>query len=186
MANLSYGVGGSSYYDVARNGQVFSAYAIVTAPGIYSTAAGTGGPLLWNNTAAGAVRRVNAVLLAVTCALSVVSTVAAALGITGNSGQVAAPTTTTAIDASGNMLIGGPAPTCNVYRIGTPTSAGNLFLPLLGLSTGALTVDNQLIGMIDLGGAVVVPPGSWVSLAASAVASTAVARLGLLWAEIPV
>lgn len=186
MANLSYGASGSSYYDLARNGQVFSAYAIVTAPGIFSTAAGTGGPLLWNNTAVGAVRPVNAVILAVTCAINVVTTVAAALGITGNKGQSVAPTATTVIDASGNMLIGGPAPTCNVYRIGTPASAGNLFLPLLGLSTGALTVDNGLLGMIDLGGAIVVPPGSWVSVAASAVASTTVAQLGLLWAEIPV
>ena len=187
MANLSFGGGGSSYFDLARQRQVFSAYAIVTAPVIWTTAAGTGGPLLWNNTGpgAGGNNRVLAVLLASTCAVTVVSTVAAALGLTGNSGQTSAPTATTAIDASANMFVGGPAPTCNVYRVGTPSSAGNFFLPLAGLSTGALTADNELLGLIDLGGSVVIPPGSWVSLAASATASTTVARLGMLWAEVP-
>lgn len=188
MGNLSVGVAGTSYYEVARAGQVFAARAIVTAPVIFSTAAGTGGPLLWNNTgsASAAPRAVNAVILAVTCALTVVTTVAAALGITGASGQTAAPSATTPIDTVGNLLIGGPAPLCTTFRVGTPTNAGTFFLPLLALSTGALTVDNELIGLIHLDGAIVVPPGSWCSLAASATASTTVAQLGLIWAELPV
>lgn len=187
MGNLSVGTAGTSYYEVARQGQLFAAQAIVTAPVIFSTAAGTGGPLLWNNTGAGVTpRAVNAVILAVTCAITVVTTVAAALGITGNSGQTTAPTGTTPIDSVGNLLIGGPAPRCSTFRIGTPSNPGNFFVPLIGLSTGPLTVDNEIVGLIHLDGAVVVPPGSWASLAASATASTTVAQLGLIWAELPV
>ena len=185
MGDLSFGIAGSSYYDHARKGELFGAYAIVTAPVIWSTAAGTGGPLLWNNTGA-LDKPVNAVLLGVTCAVTVVTTVAAALGITGGSGQTSAPGTTTTIDSVANLKIGGAAPRCNVYRVGTPSAAGSFFLPLLGLSTGALTVDNEMMGFIPLDGMIVVLPGSWVSIAASATASTTVARLGLIWAEIPV
>lgn len=182
--DLSIGVAGQSVYSYAREGKVFCARAIVTAPVVFSTAAGTGGPLLWNNSAAGGCA-VNAVLLGITCALTVVTTVAAALGITGNSGQATAPGSTTAIDTSGNLLVGGKDPKCNVYRVGTPSSAGSFFLPLLALGTGALTVDNMELGFIPLHGLVVVPPGSWASIAASATASTTVAQLGLVWAEVP-
>ena len=185
MGNLSQGVAGSSYFDRALQGQVFAAYANVTAPVIWTTPTGTGGPLLWNNTGI-ADKPVNAVLLGVTCAVTVVTTVAAALGITGGSGQTSAPGTTTTIDSVANLKIGGAAPRCNVYRIGSPSAAGKFFLPLMGLSTGALTVDNEMMGFIPLDGMVVVPPGSWVSIAASATATTAQLTLGLIWAEIPV
>lgn len=179
MANLSLSSGAGSYYSYARNQQVFAAYAKVTAPVIYTTAAGTGGPLLWNPPNSGVL----AVLLGVTCAVTVVTTVAAALGITGHNAQPSAPTTTTAIDGVGNCSVGGPSPVCTAYRVGTVATAGSFFLPLAGLSTGALTVDNFASGFIDLGGIIVVPSGSWASLAASATASTTVAQLGLLWAE---
>lgn len=185
MGNLSIGVAGRSYYDLARAGQVFCARAIVTAPVIFSTAAGTGGPLLWNNTAAGSDKAVDAVILGVTCAVTTVSTVAGALGITGGSGQSSAPTSTTAIDTVATLSIGGPSARCNTYRIGTPGAAGGFFLPLAQLSTGALTVENEELGFIDVGGLVVVPPGSWMSLAGSATLTTLVAQLGLVWAEIP-
>jgi hypothetical protein len=67
--------------------------------------------------------------------------------------------------------------------VGTVTNAGNFFLPLMGLGTGPLTVSDQQLGFIDLAGLIVVPPNCWVSLAASATASTTVAQLGLIWAE---
>lgn len=178
MGNLAHGLT-QSYFHYAREGAVFGAQAIVTSPVVYSTAAGTGGPFLWNNTT-----NLEAVLIGITCAVTTVSTAAAALGITG--GVQAAnisPAATTAIDSSGNLRIGGNSPGMTLYRTATPSSAGTFFLPLLGLSTGALTVDNELLGFIDLQGLVVVPPGSWVSVAASATASTTVAQLGMIWVE---
>lgn len=186
MANLSVGTRSSSYYDVAYNGNAFTAFAAVTAPVIYSTAAGTGGPLLWNGSTVSGPNPVNAVILGVTCAITVVTTVAAALGLTGNKGQPAAPTSTSAITASGNCRVGGNAPKCNVYSSGTVASAGNFFLPLIQLGTGALTVSDFAPGFIDVAGLVVVPPGSWCSIAASATATTTVAQLGLVWAEYPI
>lgn len=169
------------YYEQASRGLLFHAFAIVTAPVIFSTAAGTGGPLIWNPPTSGK----NVMVLAVTCALTVVTTVAAALGLTGNTGQTSAPTATTAIDQRSSGLIGGQPSISTPYRVGTPTNAGNFFFPLLQLHTGALTVDNLALGWIDVGGAIVCPPGAWVSLAASATATTTVAQLGMLYAEVP-
>lgn len=170
------------YYEQASRGNLFHAGAIVTAPVIYTTAAGTGGPLIWNPPTSGK----NVSVLAVTCALTVVTTVAAALGLTGNGSQPSAPTSTTAADSRSNALIGGAASVSTPYRVGTVAVAGGFFLPLLGLHTGALTVDNMGLGWIDVGGAIVCPPGAWVSLAASATATTTVAQLGMLYAEVPI
>jgi predicted small integral membrane protein len=169
------------YYEQAVRGNTYMAQAIVTAPVIFSTAAGTGGPLLWNGSA-----NVNAVLLAAGFGITVVTTVAAALGITGNAGQAAAPTATTAIDSRANLRIGGGASACTPYRVGTPTNAGNFFLPFADLHTGALTVDNLGIAWIDLGGMIVVPPNCWASIAASATATTTVMQSALVWTEVPV
>lgn len=185
MGALTQGMQNDSYYAYAARGQLFNAFGAITAPVIYSTAAGTGGPFLWNNSGVLGTPAVKAVLLGLTCALTVVSTVAAALGITGNKGQSTAPTGTTAITASGNCLVGGNPPQCNVYSVATPTNAGNFFLPLIQLGTGALTVDDIALGFIDLQGMIVVPPGSWASVAASATATTTVGQIGLIWAEIP-
>jgi hypothetical protein len=170
------------YYEQASRGRLFWAYATVTAPVIYSTAAATGGPLVWNPSNSG----VNVAVLAVTCGVTVVTTVAAALGLTGNTGQTSAPSSTTAIDGRTNALIGGAASASTPYRIGTPTNAGGFFAPLMQLHTGALTVDTFGLGFIDVGGSVICPPGCWVSIAASATATTTVAQLGMLYSETPV
>lgn len=169
------------YYELARNGRLFMAHAIVTAPVIFSTAAGTGGPLIWNGGS-----KTNVVPLVVGFGVTVVTTAAAALGLTGNTGQNVAPTTTTAIDSRANLMLGGPASAATPYRIGTPNTAGNFFLPFAHVHTGALTVDTTGIQWVDVGGAVVVPPGGWVSVAASATATTLVASLMMIYAEVPV
>lgn len=185
MANLAYGTGNSSYYDLCRQQRVFSALATVTTPTVYSTAAGTGGPLLWNNSGAGA-QRVMAVILAVGCSITVAAAANASLGITGNSGQTAAPTTATAIDAIANMYIGGPLPQCNLYRKGTVANAGNFFMPtdIIPVAAG-LTATPLATDWVPVEGSVIVPYGSWASIAAGSTATSAVCQIGLLWAEIP-
>jgi hypothetical protein len=189
MANMSYGGGqGSSYYDLARKGQIFSALALVTSPVIYSTAAATGGPLLWNNSDEDGLFRVNAVLLAVGIGMTTASGAASVLGITGNTGQEAAPATTTTIDAGPvNTNIGGPSTgsQCHVYRIGTPTNAGNFFQPTHSLDTAAITATPLALQWADIAGSIIVGPASWASIAAGATATSAVLQVGLLWAEIP-
>lgn len=168
------------YYEQAFRKNLFWAHAIVTAPVIYTTAAGTGGPLLYNPVGS----NVNAVLLGVGFGVSVVTTVAASLGITG--GPTTAPSSTTAIDSRTNAFIGGPSSVCTPYRVGTVSAAGTFFLPFADLHTGALTVDNRGVSWIDLGGSVIVPPGYFASVAASATASTTVASISLLYAELAV
>ncbi len=172
----------ASYYDWVKQGKVFIAYATVTTPVIYTTAAATGGPLLWNNSAAG-LMAVNAVLLAVSTVLTTATSVASALGITG--GVSVLPTSTTAIDGSTNCLMGGPAALCNTYRLGTVATAGAFFLPTHTLGTGAITAANTTPAWVDLGGSIVVPPGSWAAVAAGATATSGVLKTALMWAEIP-
>ncbi len=172
----------ASYYDWAKQGRVFAAYATVTTPVIWSTAAGTGGPLLWNNSQTG-LQSVNAVLLAVSAVLTTATSVASALGITG--GVSVLPTSTTAIDGSTNCLMGGPAPLCNTYRIGTVATAGAFFIPTHTLDTGAITTVAVAPTWVDLGGTIVVPPGSWAAVAAGATATSGVLKIALMWAEIP-
>src|ERR1035437_10285201 len=70
------------YYENAYRKNLFTATAIVTAPVIFSTAAGTGGPLLWNGSVG-----IKAVLIAIGFGQTVSSTVAAAIGLTGGVAQ---------------------------------------------------------------------------------------------------
>ena len=170
------------YSSLAVQGKLFNAFATITSGVIYSTAAGTGGPLLWNGTSTTSAHILGIVIGGVTTA----NTVATSIGITGNSGQTSAPTSTSAIAASGNNLIGGAAPTMNVYSTGTVTNAGNRFLPLGPYGTGAVTVVSSLNGFIDIGGAIVVPPNCWASVSFAATATTGVIVTGLLWTELPV
>jgi hypothetical protein len=169
----------------AGNGNIFCAYAQVTAPGPYSTAAGMGGPLLWNGTGLAGNKGVNAYLLAVSYGLSVSATVAGALGMTGNTGQNTAPTATTAIDAVANLHIGNSPPLCTPYRVGTVNNAGNFFLPVGMVHTGSLTVDTADDNWVDLGGAIIVSPGDWAAVAASVALTSTVMQIGLVWAEVP-
>ena len=172
----------AKYGALSISGRLFFAQAIVTAPVIFSTAAGTGGPLLWNPPGSGVIAQLVAASLGVTT----VSTVAAALGITGGTGQNVVPTTTTAIDGSGNCYLGGAVAKVSSFRIGTVAVAGTFLIPFGAVHTGALTVDNTGIAWIDLCGAVTFGPGGWASVAASATATTTVATIGLLWAELPI
>lgn len=168
------------YAEASMRGNLFMAHAIVTAPVIYTTEAGTGGPLLWNGSATH-----KASLLAVGFGVTVVTTVAAALGITGGDNQTAAPTSTTAIDSSTNLLIGGAVSKCTAYRVGT-TVENKFFLPFAHVHTGALTVDTTGVQWVDLGGLITVLPNCFASVAASATASTTVASICLIWEELPI
>lgn len=181
MANLSYGITGSSYYDLAKQGRVFSAYGPITAPVIYSTAAGTGGPLIWNSSVS-----VNVVILGMSMAVGTASTVATSLGICGGTQGTNAPTSTTAIGITGNALVGGPNSQVNVYRVGTVANASTFFVPFIQVGTGAITVTDSQPCHVDLAGTFVVPPGKWVAIGAASTATTLVAQIGLIWAEIPI
>jgi hypothetical protein len=169
------------YASFVAAGKCFTSYATVTAPVIFTTAAGTGGPLLYNPSTSGK----NAYILRVGFSSSVVTTVAGGLGFTGAGGQTAAPSSTTAIDKTGNCLIGSAVTSaCTTYRVGTPTNAGTTFTPFAQFHTGALTVDTTGQNWVEVDGSFVVPPGSWFSVAGSATLSTLVVGVSLIWAEL--
>lgn len=170
------------YYEQAYRGNLYIAQAIVTAPAAYSATAGVGGPLIWNPPGSG----VNVVCLAVSLGITVVSTVAAAIGLTGNVGQTVAPTSSTAIDGNAPGLIGAASPKSKAYRIGTVVNGGSFLLPVADVHTGALTTDTGSARFVDIGGAVIIPPGAWGAVAASAAATTLVAQIGLIYEEVPV
>lgn len=168
------------YYEQSRRGNIFFCRAISTALAGIASSNGIGGPLLWNGSSA-----VVAVPLAMTFTSTVVTTVAASIGLAFGT-QSSAPTSTTAIDSSGSGLIGGTAPAASAFRLGTVSAVPSSFFPLFSAHTGALTVDNTGLGWIDLGGAFVLPTNTYLAVAASATATTLVAQIGLLWEEVPV
>lgn len=173
----------SDYSTLVKSGKVYAAYALVTAPVIFSTAAGTGGPLIWNRPNSG----VDAHIIAASFGgLTTAATAAGAVGLTGNGGQVVAPTTTTAIDGFQNMLVGGPTSQMGgVFRIGTVTNAGVGIFPVIAVGTGAITAVEIEMSFVELKGGFIIPPGSWGSLAGNATLTAGVMALGLLWAELP-
>jgi len=173
--------GHGDYTEASVRQNLFAAQAINTAPVIYTTAAGTGGPLIWNGSTS---KNVN--IIGASISISVVSTVAGSVGLTGNVGQVSAPGSTTAIDSVRNLYLGGSAPAATAYRVGTPTNAGDFFIPLFEISTGALTVSFGFPNFIDVNGILTIPPGSWCALAGSATLTTLQARMSLVWEEIPI
>jgi hypothetical protein len=173
----------AKYSTLVKSGLVFSAYATLTAPVIYTTAAGTGGPFIWNKPNSG----VDAHILGVSFgALSTATSVAGSLGLAAGVGQVIAPASPTAIDATGNMYIGGPATKMGqVSRVATPTNAGSQFFPLIQVGTGAITAVTALPSWIDVGGAMIIAPGTWGSIAANATLTAGVLGVGLIWCELP-
>ena len=166
------------YYEAVRNGQVFGALAqTVTAPVIWSTAAGTGAPLVYN----GSTDK-NVVLLAMGVGTLIASAVAGSLGIA--MGLTTAPSATTAIDARFNMLAGGAASAATPYRLGTVAPAATSFVPVVRASTTALTGETGL-SFVELGGMFVVPPGGFCAIAGSATLTTMQMHGALIWMEVP-
>lgn len=165
------------------------ARAIVTAPVIFSTAAGTGGPLLWNplvSTSTAIYPNVTASIRKVGFVVTTASGVAGALGLTGGMQGATAPSSTTAIDTSSNLNMGqitARPSWMNTYRVGTVATAGAWFLPIAQISTGAVSVP-QVMTWVDVAGLVTVPPGGWVSVCASATLTSAVMQIALVWEEL--
>jgi hypothetical protein len=168
------------YYEASSRGKIFMAQAIITAPVIWTTEAGTGGPLLWNSSAS-----VIGNILAVGWGISTVSTAGAAVGLTGGYAQTADPTSTTAIDSQACLNGTSTTPTISAYRVGT-TGTNRWFLPLGDLYTGALTVDVGKVNWVRLDGLLSIPQYSFVSFSASATASTTVMNVAIIWEEVPV
>jgi len=169
------------YYSQVLDGRVYTCTAVSTSTIIYTTAAGTGGPLLWNNSST-----YNAVIMGAMIDVTTASGVAGSIGITGGFQGTTAPSSTTAIDAGPkNLLLGGPASQTTQYRKGTVANAGGFYIPLFTVSTAATSIQSGW-NYVDIGGLVVVPPQYYAAITASATLTSSVNNIALVWAEVPV
>jgi hypothetical protein len=174
-----------SYYQLARAGQVFVATAALTGMTVYSTAAATGGPLLWNNTGVSAgTSKVLAIILGVSLGWTTAPGAAGVVGLTWGTGQTSAPTSTTTITGVGcTRPAANQTPACNVYNKGTVATAGATFLSTHEVdATATAGITGGLYEPLD--GLIIASPGDWVSVAAGATISTMVADISLVWAEL--
>jgi hypothetical protein len=169
------------YATLAKAQKLFYASVSVTAPVIYSTAAQLG-PMIWNRPGSGLDAHILAVLVSQP---STAYTVAGSIGWGANL-QPTAPTTPTAITPT-NCYAGGPA-----SGMGAVNSVGTVlvlpvptFLPLIAVNTGAISVTAIATSWMDVGGSVIVGPGTVGYVCGSATLSTGVAIIGLVWAELP-
>ena len=172
-----------SYFQLVRDGRVFVANATVTSPVGYGTAAGMGGPLLWNNSgnAQSGNNGVIAVILGLSLGWTTSPAAAGQAGLTFGTQGSTAPTSTTAIDNIANISVAGKTSQCSLYRVGTVAQAGRAFLPTHVVSTGGGTGPV----FVPLDGLVQVMPGGYCAFAGSAALTTMVSNVGLVWAEIP-
>lgn len=184
--NLSYGgPQTASLVEFARAGDVFCAYsaAVTSLPAYTATALG---PILWNGTSVpgpqGPYPEKKAFILGVGIALTTGSGAAVGVGLTWGSQLTAAPVQNTPIAATTAVTLvsatyafgNSKAPSCTAYNSGTVAAAGVGFLPLMALPTTAVTATNPYNCWIPIDGAIVLPAGGWVALAASATATSAV------------
>jgi hypothetical protein len=168
-----------SLAETAQRGNVFSARCTsITAMVIYTTAAGTGGPFIWNSSTNKVVS-----ILKVGWTITTAATATGMIGVATGTGMTVAPTNV-AITDTGNCYIGGPASSASVYNTATSTGTPR-FIPLAQISTGATSTVMANTPWFDFRGALVIPPNCWVSLASSATLTTCVMSTTMLWEELP-
>ena len=172
------------YSTLVKAGKVFYTSASITAPVIFSTAAQLG-PMLWNKPSSG----LDAHIIGVACAEpSTATTVGGAIGLVTNV-QPSAPTTATAITAVNAYSGAGTSGMAGVFSTATVlvTNPAPIFLPLIGVAGAAITVGNTVTTTwADVGGLIVVAPGSVGYVCASTTLTTGVMVIGLVWAELSV
>lgn len=181
MGSLIVTPGHGQYFEPTSRRYVYRAHGTVTNINGYLN--GTGfGPILWNSS-----QVVNLSLISVGWGLTIASLSSVVLGITGAAGQYSNPTTSAVIGSVGNGYIGGPNPQATVVTTATMTNnTGTFLIPFGQIASGALTVNNVVPNYVDFGGSIVVPPGAWIGVAASALASASVMTIGLVWEEVPI
>jgi len=167
------------YYEQTYRKNVFHSFHQGVALPLVGTA--MTGAILWNGSST-----VNLVLLKVSLQVTVTSATMTGVALARLSGQVSAPTTTTAATATGNNFINGSASAGTAYNIGTVVGTPTLMFPILH-NTAAIATTGIDSVVMDFEGSIVVPPQSLICLAALGAASAAAAAtIGLMWEEVPV
>ncbi len=171
------------YSTLVKSQKVFYTTAIISTPVIYTSAAQIG-PVLWNKPNSG----IDAHLLGYSVGSPTTATsVAGSWGLVMNV-QSAQPTATiTNLPVQNAYAGGGPSQLAGVL-----TTTGNVgilptpvFIPLIGVNTGAITTQVIGGGYVDLGGMFILGPGNMACASVSATLTSGVFSVGLLWAELP-
>lgn len=170
------------YAALAWSGKLFTAYAAAQATSLVGTA--MVGLQLWNGSAVSG--GVNAVLILAGGFVAVTSATQTGVVLATGVGQTAAPTGQTAATRSSNNLLGGPAPNCLALNAGTFTAAPTAVLNLLH-NTAAIASTGEDQGYNQyLDGMLIIPPQTYVCLAATGAAGAASSNFHhLVWAELP-
>jgi hypothetical protein len=167
------------YTALAYSGQLFTARAAVQATSVAGTA--MVGLQLTNNTA-----NKNAVIMMVGGNVVVTSATQTGVALAAGTGQAAAPTAQTAASRSGNNFIGGAAPACLATNAATFVNAPVAFMDLLHNTAAIATTGEDQGYVLDIGGAIVVPPGTYAAFAALGAAGAAASNNHwIMWAELP-
>lgn len=167
------------YYETAYRKAMFHSFHQAVALSVAGTA--MTGAILWNGSSTN-----NLVLTKVNAMVTVTSATLTGIAIARLSGQVSAPTTTTAATASANNFIGGTAPSATAYNIGTVIGTPTAMFPLMHntAAIGATGVDSVTV---DYEGSIIIPPQSLVCLVALGAASAAAAlTAGFMWEEVAI
>ena len=169
------------YSTMVKAGRVFYTSTIVTAPVIFSTGAQLG-PILWNKGGSGIDAHILALCVG---APTTATTVAGALGF-ATTNQSTLPTSQAALTVVNAYAGGGTSQLASVGTGGTVIVLPvPVFLPVLTVNTGAITVATMQQTFTDVGGLVVVTPGCAGYVCASATMTNGVFTLGVVWAELP-
>jgi hypothetical protein len=171
------------YYEQVYRKNVFTAYSTARAITVVGTA--MVGLQLWNSSPVSG--GVNLVLLKTGGLISVTSATTTGLILASGIGQVSAPTGQTAADAVKNNYISGTSPQATAIAAGTFTNAPTGLLTLMH-NTAAIGATGEDPGyFVDLEGSIIVPPQTYVCIAALGATAAALAWTGfLMWEEVPV
>lgn len=169
------------YTEAARAGGVyFGFYTLAAAPVIFGTEAGQSG-VLWNPPDSG----VDVAILLWSFAQRVAATTAGNLGIATYPGQDLQPTTATAATATGPALVGYGRSKAEFTGVGTVLGPESSFLPLAGIMTGAVTTTAVSTVVVDVGGAIILPPGTAAAVASCSTDPVAArGEIAVLWQEL--
>jgi len=170
------------YSTLCKSQKVFYTSAIITAPASFLTATQLG-PMLWNKPGSG----LDAHILAIgVSSPTTASTVAGAIGYASNN-QATAPTSPSAIVAVNGYAGGGAS------QMGAVNAGGvviilpvPIFMPLIAINTAATSVTAVSTNWLDIGGALIIAPGNVGYICGSAVLTTLVLHVAIIWAELPV
>jgi hypothetical protein len=170
------------HYLAASDQRVFTAFASAVATSVVGT--GMVGLQLWNGSTT-----VNLALLEVGGMIIVTSATVTSLVLAFGTGQVSAPTGQTAITKAACTFLSttAPGPQALATNAGTFTNAPVAILNLMHNTAAIATTGEDSGFRVDLKGRYIVPPQSYVAIAAvgAAVAASG-SNLDLSWMEVPV